>query len=123
MMAYIKKEPLCAWLEQMGVSDYVINTIKDEEHFPSADVVEDAKIREDHLRRIIDTERTRHKAYEQIVNGYSAYIAILLDKLGATKDNAITITAEEAAEALKKYETRGIPIDGGFSLYCEVIGE
>lgn len=39
-MAYIKKEPLCAWLEQMGVSDYVINTIKDEEHFPSADVVE-----------------------------------------------------------------------------------
>jgi hypothetical protein len=93
------------------------------ERTPTADVVEDAKIREDHLRRIIDTERTRHKAYEQIVKGYSAYIAILLDKLGATKDNAITITAEEAAEALKKYETRGIPVEGGFSLYCEVIGE
>ena len=39
-MAYIKKESLCAWLENMGVSDYIINTIKDDEHFPTADVEE-----------------------------------------------------------------------------------
>ncbi|MEE0944902.1 MAG: hypothetical protein UIM24_05595 [Clostridia bacterium] len=39
-MAYIKKEPLCAWLEHMGVSRYIIDTIKNEEHFPNADVVE-----------------------------------------------------------------------------------
>ena len=34
-MAYIKKEPLCAWLSNMGVSDYIIKTIESEEHFPS----------------------------------------------------------------------------------------
>lgn len=39
-MAYIEKESLCAWLENMGVSAYIIETIKDEKHFPSADVVE-----------------------------------------------------------------------------------
>lgn len=37
-MAYIEKEPLCAWLENLGVSDYIINTIKDENHFPTAKV-------------------------------------------------------------------------------------
>ena len=35
MMAYIKKEPLCTWLSNMGVSDYIIKTIESEEHFPS----------------------------------------------------------------------------------------
>lgn len=74
---------------------------------------------EEKLKQIIATERKKLKAYEQIVRGYVAYIAILLNKLGATKDNAITITAEEVVEALKKYETRGIPIDGGFNLYYE----
>ena len=39
-MTYIEKEPLCAWLEEMGVSDYIVNTIKSEEHFPTSDVVE-----------------------------------------------------------------------------------
>lgn len=38
-MAYVKKEPLCAWLEHMGVSAYIVNTIQDETHFPVADVV------------------------------------------------------------------------------------
>lgn len=39
-MAYIEKEPLCAWLENMGVSDIIIRRIKSEAHFPTADVVE-----------------------------------------------------------------------------------
>ena len=39
-MAYIKKEPLCAWLENMGVSDFVIRRIESEAHFPTADVEE-----------------------------------------------------------------------------------
>lgn len=84
---------------------------------PTADVVEVKQ--EEKLKQIIATERKKLKAYKQIVKGHSAYISILLKKLGATKDNVITITAEEVAEALKKYETRGIPIDGGFSLYYE----
>ena len=39
-MAYIKKEPLCAWLKNMGTSDFIIRRVESEEHFPSADVVE-----------------------------------------------------------------------------------
>ena len=39
-MAYIEKEPLCAWLENMNVSDFIIRRIKSEAHFPTADVVE-----------------------------------------------------------------------------------
>ena len=39
-MAYIKKEPLCAWLENMGVSDFIIRRIESEAHFPTADVEE-----------------------------------------------------------------------------------
>ena len=39
-MAYIKKEPLCAWLKNMGASDFIIRRVESEEHFPSADVVE-----------------------------------------------------------------------------------
>ena len=39
-MVYIEKEPLCAWLENMGVSAYIVETIRNEEHFPTADVVE-----------------------------------------------------------------------------------
>ncbi len=39
-MDYIEKEPLCAWLENMGVSDLIIRRIKSEVHFPSDDVVE-----------------------------------------------------------------------------------
>ena len=39
-MAYIEKEPLCAWLENMNVSDFIIRKIKSEAHFPTADVVE-----------------------------------------------------------------------------------
>ena len=39
-MAYIEKEPLCAWLENMNVSDFIIRRIKSEAHFPTADVEE-----------------------------------------------------------------------------------
>lgn len=39
-MAYIEKEPLCAWLKNMNVSDFIIRRIKSEAHFPTADVVE-----------------------------------------------------------------------------------
>ena len=39
-MAYIKKDPLCAWLSNMGVSDFIIRRIQSEVHFPAADVVE-----------------------------------------------------------------------------------
>ncbi len=37
-MAYIEKEPLCAWLENMGVSDFIVRRIESETHFPAVDV-------------------------------------------------------------------------------------
>ena len=39
-MNYIKKEPLCAWLKNMGISDFIIQRIKSEIYFPTPDVAE-----------------------------------------------------------------------------------
>ena len=82
-----------------------------------------AKIKKqnDKLVKMLAEERQKVAGYEQIAKVHSAYISILLNKLGATKDNMITITASEVTEALKKYEARAIQTEDGFSLYCEVI--
>lgn len=66
-------------------------------------------------------ERQKVAGYEQVAQVQSAYISILLNKLGATEDNAIAITAPEVAEALKKYEARAKQTEEGYSLYCEVV--
>ena len=73
------------------------------------------------LMKMLAEERQKVAGYEQIAKIHSAYISILLNKLGATKDNMITITASEVKEALKKYEARAIPSEDGYSLYCEVV--
>jgi hypothetical protein len=39
-MSYIKKEPLCAWLSNMCVSENIIKAIENDSRFPPADVVE-----------------------------------------------------------------------------------
>ena len=39
-MSYIKKEPLCAWLSNMCVSENIIKAIESDSKFPPADVVE-----------------------------------------------------------------------------------
>ena len=39
-MSYIKKEPLCAWLSNMCVSENIIKTIESDIRFPPVDVVE-----------------------------------------------------------------------------------
>lgn len=82
---------------------------------------EKVKMQNDRLIKMVNEEREKVKGYEEIAKVHSAYISILLKKLGVTKDNMITITASEVTEALKKYETRVIRVDGGYSLYCEVI--
>jgi len=82
-----------------------------------------AKIKKqnDKLVKMLAEERQKVAGYEQLAKVHSAYISILLQKLGATKDNMITITSAEVTEALKKYEARALPSEDGFSLYCEVI--
>lgn len=78
--------------------------------------------RSERLRKAIAEEREKVAGYEQIAKVHSAYISILLKKLGATKDNMLTITASEVKEAIEKYEARAMPAEDGFSLYCENIG-
>lgn len=73
------------------------------------------------LMKMVSEERQKVAGYEQLAKVHSAYISILLNKLGATKDNMITITSAEVTEALKQYEARAMPAEEGFSLYCEVI--
>jgi hypothetical protein len=73
------------------------------------------------LMKMVSDERQKVAGYEQLAQVHSAYISILLKKLGATKDNMIAITSEEVKEALKKYEARAMPAENGFSLYCEAV--
>lgn len=70
------------------------------------------------LIKMVEAERERVAGYEQIAKLHAAYIAHLLGKLGATKDNPLTITKDDVAEAMK-LEVRGAPCSEGFKLYIE----
>ena len=70
-----------------------------------------------------EAEQKKVKGYEEIARVHSAYITILLKRLGATQDNMVTVTAAEIKEAMQKYEARAVPSDGSWGLYCEVIAE
>ena len=74
------------------------------------------------LEKIVALEKEKAKAYEHLIKTYSAYISILLRKLVATKGNAVVISSDDVKEASEKYETRGLPVEGGFGLYYEEIG-
>lgn len=80
------------------------------------------------LLKMIAEERAKVAGHEQLAKVHSAYISILLNRLGATQDNPLPIMASEVKEAMQKYEARAIQVDGlsleaGFSLYCEVKDE
>lgn len=44
-MSYIEKEPLCAWLKNMSVSDFIIDCIKDEKRFPSVELPDSSNVK------------------------------------------------------------------------------
>lgn len=67
---------------------------------------------------MVNDEREKVAGYEQIAKLHAAYIAHLLQKLGATKENPVTITKDDVAGAMK-LEVRGIPSEEGFKLYIE----
>ena len=71
------------------------------------------------LKQMLMTEREKIAGYEQLAKVHSAYISILLKRLGATEDNMIAITASEVTEALEKYEARAVATEDGFGLYLE----
>ena len=71
----------------------------------------------DKLKRMLIAEREKVEGYEQIANVHSAYISILLKRLGATEDNKVDVQAAEIAEALEKLEARAVATESGFGLY------
>ena len=75
------------------------------------------KIRRDKLKEMVEREREKVAGYVQVAKVHSAYISILLKKLGATEENKVEIKATEITEALEKYEARAIATEEGFALY------
>ena len=73
------------------------------------------------LMKMNTEQREKIAGYEQIAKVHSAYISILLKKLGATsEDNMATITDAEVKEVLHKNEARAVKTEDGWGLYCEV---
>lgn len=71
----------------------------------------------DKLKRMLIAEREKVAGYEQVAKVNSAYISILLKRLGATEDNKIEIKASEITEALTRYGTFAVATEEGFALY------
>ena len=70
------------------------------------------------LIKMVNNEREKVAGYEQVAKLHAAYIAHLLTKLGATKENPVTITKDDVAAAMK-LEVRGAPAGEGFKLYIK----
>lgn len=70
-----------------------------------------------HWEDQLKAEQQKIDGYKEVAKVNSAYISILLKRLGATEDNKVDVKATEITEALEKYETRAEAIDGGFALY------
>ena len=73
----------------------------------------------DKMKSRYEDERERVKAYTQIMQMYGAYMAVMLQALGATKDKPFRLEHTAVTTALENYETRVIPTDGGFDMYVE----
>lgn len=72
------------------------------------------------LKQMLEEERVRVKGYEEVAKLHNAYISILLSKLNATEDNAVTISLDDVSYAMSHFETRAY-IDekkGEWKLYC-----
>ena len=76
------------------------------------------KAKNEKLLKMIGEEREKVAGYEQLAKLHAAYIAFLLQKLGATKDNPVTITNADVAGAMNT-EVRGMPDGEGWKLYIE----
>lgn len=72
------------------------------------------------LRRMLEEEKKSVAGYEELKKIQSAYVAILLKKLGATEDNPVMITSDEIKEALAQDNVRAIIEDVGvWKFYCK----
>lgn len=75
-------------------------------------------MRNEKLIQMVEAEREKVAGYEQLAKLHAAYIAFLLQKLGATKEAPVTITKEDAAEAMK-LKVLALPGSKCVGLYVE----
>lgn len=79
------------------------------------------KIKLKQMKQRYETEREKVNAYGQIVKMYSAYIGLLLQKLGATKDAPVKLLHDDITKAMDEFETRALSTEAGFEMYVEVV--
>ena len=73
------------------------------------------------LRKMVEDARKDIAGHEELAKIHTAYVGVLLNKLGATKESPVTITNEEVREALAKCDVRATVADScAWNLYCEV---
>lgn len=77
------------------------------------------KKKNDTLVHRVKEEREKIAGYEELAKLHTAYIAFLLDKLGATEDNAVLIKDTDVKAMLQGYEVRGLQADNGWNIYCQ----
>lgn len=78
------------------------------------------KKKNEKLLKMLNEEREKVVGYEQVAKVHCAYIAILLKRLGATKDSAVDIQPQEIAETIDKDEARAVISESGtYSLFYE----
>lgn len=82
-----------------------------------------AKAQKARMLNDVREAKERVAGYEQMAQVQSAYISVLLKKLGATEDNKVEVSATDITEALEKYEARAIATENGFALYYVGKGE
>ena len=71
------------------------------------------------LHDMVERERENVAGYKQVSEIQNAFIAVLLNKLGATSDKKIAVTQEEVNEALEKYTVKTTVAVRGWEFYCE----
>ena len=76
---------------------------------------------DDYQAEQFEKEKEKVAGYEQIVKLYGAYVAILLEKLGATQDKPVNISKADATDTMSRIEARAMPSEDGWCLYCEVV--
>lgn len=78
--------------------------------------------KEEKLEQMLKDEKERAKAYGQLMDVYTTYIAILLNRLNATKEMPVAITDEEIKEAMEQYKVMGTYNADGVKVKLYVVG-
>lgn len=78
--------------------------------------------RNEKLLQMVRDAKEREIGYEQIARMYTAYISVLLNRLGATEGNEVVITGEDIDNALSSCLARASynSDKDEYSLWCTV---